>query len=271
MTGGGFLQAGTLVVALLCGVVLAVDRPPRPRSSGWSDLGEVGWRSPVRLWPLLVVGVVGCGVLVSPALAVAAPIVSVFVVRELARKRRRSVARRDAGMTLEFVELAAGGLRAGRSLPSAVLGGPVGVGDGRRVNRFRDAVCSGVARGRPFADAVDEAFGGGSVDARLVAVTISALHATGAAAGPALERVSASLGERQSSREDARTQAQQALSSAGVLAALPLVFGLAAAAAEPEVAALYLTSWVGAGCVGLALLLIFGSWEWLQRLLADDR
>jgi len=199
-------------------------------------------------------------------LLVSVPVTVVFARRELRRRRVRLATQRRAELVMGFVADAASGLRAGRSLIGAVLDEVNGRGAG--ANALRSEVAERVGAGRPFALAVDEVLGDGSVDERLIATTIRALDATGASAGTALERVAEALGERQSSRQDARTQAQHALSSAGVLAALPLVFGVAAALAEPDVGRLYVSTWLGAGCVGFSLLLIFASWEWLQRLLS---
>lgn len=265
----GLLFGGVLVLLAW----LVVDRrtpPPRLVSErGLWRTGSGAWASP--RWLPQTIGVVGAVVLGSPLLAVGVPLVVVFARRELKRRRRSVAAERRAEMVVGFVSSAMAGLRAGRSLPGSVL--EVGIGSANRVdaNPLQADLIERVTAGRPFALAVDEVFGDGSVDERLIATTIGALEETGASASMALERVGEALGERQSSREDARTQAQHALSSAGVLAALPLVFGLAAALAEPDVGRLYVSTWLGAGCVGTAMALIFGSWEWMQRLLGAPR
>ena len=256
-----------VVVAGVCCVVLVRGRGPVPRLVGEREVasrfGFGGW----PWWWVPAVGVVGSLVLGAPVLAVAVPLVGWFGRREWGRRGARLVAGRRADMAVGFVVDATSGLRGGRSLVGSVLADSVEGRDGAEQNVLRWEVAERVEAGRPFAVAVDEVLGGGSVDERLIATTIQALDATGASAGLALERVAEALGERQSSREDARTQAQHALSSAGVLAALPLVFGVAAALVEPDVGRLYASTWLGAGCVGVSLTLIFGSWEWLQRLL----
>lgn len=269
----GIVIVPTEVLAAVAGVclwVLARGRAPLPRLVGkrglWPKWAGVGRSGP---WWGTGFGIVSAVILGSPVLVVSAPLVALFGRRELGRRHDRVAVGRRADMAVDFVADAAAGLRAGRSLTGAVLDGSVGLTGRREANALRVEVAGRVAAGRPFALAVDEVLGDGSVDERLIATTIRALDATGASAGAALERVLEALGERQSSRDDARTQAQHALSSAGVLAALPFVFGLAAALAEPDVARLYVSTWLGAGCVGAALVLIFGSWEWLQRLLGS--
>lgn len=268
MTGvvGLSLVAG---VALCC-VALLRGRMPAPRLLGEREWGTSVSTGPSRWFPygLAVVGGVAVG---SPIFAVAVPLLLVSGRREMKRRRDRVAGDERADMAVGFVVAATVGLRAGRSLTGAVLDVSAESGVGSEANPLQFEVAERVLAGRPFALAVDEVLGVGSVDERLIATTIRALDATGASASAALERVAEALVERQSSREDARTQAQHALSSAGVLAALPFVFGIAAALAEPDVGRLYATTWLGAACVGTALVLIFGSWEWLQRLLAASR
>lgn len=260
----------SLMCCLLLGAGLLVGgRSPKPRVAAPIEVRPrigVGWR-----WWSCGACVVGAVVLGSPLLVAALPLLMLFGRRELRRRRTRSALAERADLALGFVVDAASGLRAGRSLSGAVLDGSAVRNGGVSVNVLRSEVVARVEAGRSFAVAVDEVLGGGSVDERLIATTVRALDATGASAGVALERVAEALGERRSSREDARTQAQHALSSAGVLAALPFVFGVAAGLAEPDVGRLYVSSWVGAGCVGVSLVLIFGSWEWLQRLLEPVR
>lgn len=263
-------ELALLCLVLSCAVLVRGSAPP-PRLIGerslWRAKPLMGTASPRVLLPVL--GMVGAVLVSSPVLAVCVPLVAGFVRRELWRRRRRLMSADRADAAVGFVQAATSGLRAGRSLTGAVLGAAV-EGGSSETNVLRDAVAGRVQAGRPFALAIDDVLGDGSVDERLIATTMCALDATGASAGAALERVSEALGERQSSREDARTQAQHALSSAGVLAALPFVFGAAAALAEPDVARLYASTWLGAACVCVALVLIFGSWEWLQRLLGSS-
>lgn len=270
MTGVGALSvAGAALCCLTLGCLTLVrGRAPAPRR-----VGE--WRTsvPTRLPRWLPYGLAAVGALAlgSPVLAVAVPLLVAFSRREMKRRSARLAVDRRADSAVGFVVAAIAGLRAGRSLTGAVLDDAAGLDAGGGANLLQSEVVERVRAGRPFALAVDEVLGVGSVDERLVATTIRALESTGASASSALERVAEALGERQSGREDARTQAQHALSSAGVLAALPFLFGAAAALAEPDVGRFYATTWLGAGCVGLALALVVGSWEWLQRLLAASR
>lgn len=251
-----------LLVALgACGV-LAGRRPVRARGF---VVETVDGRERVGDWRWWVGGlVVAALVLGSPVVVVVAVLGGGFVRRELGRRAaRRAVADRGDAV-LEFVVGVGAGLRAGRSLGVAVLESG---GGAERANAVGVGVAGQLQAGRPLVQAVEEVLGSGVADERLVATTMWALDGSGAPAGDALERVADALRERRSSREDARTQAQQALSSASVLSVLPLVFGVVAALVEPDVARLYGSTWVGAGCVGVAGSLSFAGWEWLQRLL----
>lgn len=265
VVGAGYVAIAMAMI--VCLFVLGRSRPAAPRRPTRGQPSPGRSNKPSVKWSLLAFGMSVALAVGSPGMAVALPLVAGFAQRELTRRSARSLDQRRAEMAVGFVALTTSGLRAGTSLANAVLDGE----RGQSVNDLQTQVAARVDGGRAFAVAVDEVLGSGSFDERLIATTIRALEATGASAGEALERVAEALGERQSSREDARTQAQHALSSAGVLAALPLVFGTAAALAEPEVGALYASSWLGAMCIGTALLCIFGGWEWLQRLLVGGR
>lgn len=206
----------------------------------------------------------------SPLVVVVVPLVSFAVRRERMRRSSRAVVARRTEAAAEFVAVAASGLRAGRSLAGAILSDAGRVAE-RPSNDLRQAVIERVNAGHSLVRAVGEVMSASSEDERLIAATIRVLDATGGSAESALERVNEALAERRSAREDARTQAQHALSSASLLASLPVVFGSVAAVAEPAIASLYVSTWIGAGCVGAALVLTIGSWEWLQRLLGSEK
>jgi Flp pilus assembly protein TadB len=193
-------------------------------------------------------------------------------------------------LTSRFVEEMAAAVRGGRSLAASVLVACEacdGAGNGRAPTpsnhdgKNRDAdvvvwreVAARIGAGRSLRGAIDDVFRVGqplSSDERLILSTIVALDTTGSPAIDAVERVGDALRERAASHEDARTHAQQAFSSAAVLSALPAVFGLAAALAEPDLAALYTQRWIGALCVGVAVGLTVAGWEWLQYLLGGRR
>ncbi len=172
--------------------------------------------------------------------------------------------------TARFLDEVTASVRAGASLATSTL---VAGREAGGTDTGWPRVHALVGAGRSLRTAIDEVFGpdhSATADERLVASTIVALDSTGAPALAALERVGDALRERAASHEDARTQAQQAFSSAAVLSALPAVFGLAAALAEPEVAEFYTRRWVGAFCVMAATVFTLAGWEWLQRLLEDS-
>lgn len=220
----------------------------------------------------------------SPLLVVVSPIAVVGVWREYIRRRRRRRLNDRAEAMLVFTEAAVAGLRAGGSLSTAVADA---LGTGRtepessspssraaRPTSHRHPALgqagAGLAAGRTLGAAFSDSFAGPGVssDDRLVATTIVALHGSGAAAVDGLERVVDTLRARRSWQEDLRTQAQHALSSAGVMSVLPVIFGTVVALADPDVAEFYRARWLGAFCAGSALLLLLAGREWQHHLLA---
>lgn len=224
----------------------------------------------------------------SPLLVVVGPILAFGLWRERARRERRRLHHARSVAMLGFAESTVAGLRAGGSLSTAVVDAlerdrlaatepfPASAsarGRARHGHPGLDHVSAGLGAGRTLSAAFADAFGDdtASGDDRLVATTVVAVQGSGASAVEALERVGDALRERHAWQEELRTQGQQALSSAAVMSALPLVFGIAAALADPGVSELYRTRWLGALCAGFALLLGTIGWEWQQRLLGASR
>ncbi len=221
----------------------------------------------------------------SPAAVVVAPLLVGTLLRERARRRRRRTEAAHADSLLEFVEAVAAGLRSGGSLSGSIVTAAKGEGPSSRVGSAHPGLqrlVAGVAAGRALPVAFSDAFSAdpevpfdrhrsGRSDEELLTVTIVALEATGGSATEAVDRVGDALRERCAARADARTQAQQAISSAAVMAALPLLFGFVAALAEPGVGHLYRSTWVGAACAGSAVLFTIVGWEWQQRLIGGGR
>ncbi len=233
----------------------------------------------------VVAVVVSAAVVRSPALVVVAPLVWLAWHRERGRRGSGRIADRRRASMIAFVDDVSSGLRGGRSLAATVVSA-AGVHSDRADVGDRHpglaSVAAGVDAGRSLPAAFDAAFTdgrsspggsgfGSQRDEALVAVTFLALDASGASAADAFDRVGDALREHRAARADARTQAQQAISSAAVMAALPVVFGIVAAAVEPAVAQLYRSTWTGAGCVGGALACSIIGWEWQQWIIGGHR
>ncbi len=229
---------------------------------------------------MLGVGLVGVA-LGSPAAATVGPLLLSALMRERGRRRRQRTELAHADSLLEFVDAVAAGLRSGGSLSGSVATaarGASGSSQDECAHPGLQRVVAGVGAGRTLPVAFADAFSvgaeipvdrhrSGRADEELLTVTVLALEASGGSAADAMDRVGDALRERCAARADARTQAQQAISSAAVMAALPLLFGLAAAVAEPGVGHLYRSTWLGAACSGSAVALTILGWEWQRRLI----
>lgn len=233
---------------------------------------------------MLGVGLVGVA-LESPAAAIVGPLLLSTSMRERGRRRRQRTESANADSLLEFVDAVAAGLRAGGSLSGSVAAAAGGVGGSSHdelAHPGLQRVVAGIGAGRALPVAFADAFSAETVpsdrhrfdghragrsDEELLVATVVALEASGGSAADAMDRVGDALRERCAARADARTQAQQAISSAAVMAALPLLFGLAAAVAEPGVGHLFRSTWLGAACAGSAVALTILGWEWQRRLI----
>lgn len=265
-------QLGVLavLVAVLWPALASERGRPVPRRP--SELTVQRPRVGATVAAIVVVCVVA-GLIAGPLLGVAVPIVGLVAWRERARHRVRCEQRDREFETLRFLDEVTASVRAGGSLAASVSSA------GQRASRCGSSagwrqVYGRIEAGRSLPTALDEVFESErpvTADERLVASTIVALDSTGAPALDALERAGDAMRDRASSREDARTQAQQAFSSAAVLSALPAAFGLVAALAEPDVAELYTQRWIGAFCVVVSAGFTLAGWEWLQRLLDGAR
>lgn len=256
---------------------------PGPQFWGVSSAERGGGAHRVSAPTVAAVGFVLVGLAAgSPAAATVGPFVAVTMARERSRRCRLRAEAAHADSLLDFVDAVVGGLRAGGSLSGSIVTAATtdrpSSGDGHPGLR---RLVAGLAAGRRLPDAFIDAFseevgsfggdGGGCLDEDLLVATVIALDASGGSAADALDRVGDAFRERRSARADARTQAQQAISSAAVMAALPLLFGVAAAAAEPGVGHLYRSTWIGAACAWSAVVLTIAGWEWQRRLIEGPR
>lgn len=281
----GINHLGVAVVVLVA-LVPQLRRNGRsgPRKSDGAT-SELQWVQPAAM--LLVVAGAVAGLLGSPLLAVSGPMAGLVTWREVLRHRVGARHRARLLGTMRFVDELTSSVRAGGSLAMAVSAAcdrlaceeKDRLGCGAYDNRAASGVLwmqvrARIDGGRSMRDAFDDFLGTEqtmSSDERLTASTLVALDTTGASALEALERVGDALRERASSREEARTHGQQAFASAAVLSALPAVFGVAAALAEPELAEFYTKRWIGALCILGAFCFSLGGWEWLRRLLEGSR
>lgn len=251
-----------LVTAMVCASLTLWWREATPRRFGERDTGSMpgamSWAATTRIGFLLAT--VGAVLVGRPGVAVLLALGALTLWREVERRRAQSVAARRVEALGRFVGSLVVAVRGGRSLGVAVV-------EAETASSVGVEVADRVRAGWPVVAALDEVLGVDGEDERLVCVTVRALESTGASASDAMDRVVEALSERQSGREEARTQAQQALSSSLVLSVLPLVFGAGVATVEPAVARLYVSSWLGAACLGSAGALSLAGWEWQQRLL----
>lgn len=212
---------------------------------------------------------IGCGAVASsPAILLAGPLLTVAV--RLGRQRWREHRRRRlvSIAVVDFVDRLALELRSGSSLPPAVR---------RALDEGTDALrqaLEGVDRGLSAGEPVDVAIRRGlGVDdgLDLVAVTLTVLTHNGGPALAALDRVSDTLHAAARGDAEARSQSSQAMASAAVMAAIPVVFAAVVALVEPRAAAFYFSSVVGGVCVAAALVLVALGLAWIDRSIGGLR
>lgn len=215
---------------------------------------------------LAIVGVLGG----SPAVLVGGPS-SIWVVHRVRDRRRHQRDRRRSDRSvIDLVDHLAQQLRGGRSLASAIeltinTTDAISVSHPTldvRLRPVRQALASGERLGR----ALERADVDGLVALELLLASVRLLLENGGPAAVSLDRVGETLRLGVAARDEAASQAGQATASALLLAALPLVFAVLIALAEPAVAELYLTSWTGAACIVSAGALSYWSWWWIDRV-----
>ena len=103
--------------------------------------------------------------------------------------------------------------------------------------------------------------------ARLLAATSAVLLVTGGRGALALDRLADTLRGQNRAAEDAAAQAGQATASAAVLGVLPLLFAVVLGVVDDDARALYLTTWLGAGCLLVAIALTALCWTIFDRVL----
>lgn len=101
---------------------------------------------------------------------------------------------------------------------------------------------------------------------RLLAAAIAVLTQNGGPAAPSLERLTETMRANLAARAEARAQASQAIASATVLAALPLMFVVVYAFIDNDVVGFYFHTPFGGICLLLMLGLTAASVLWIEAV-----
>lgn len=209
---------------------------------------------------VVLVGMVAPGLV--PFLLVVGAGVLVFERRR--RERRRHLEDTDA--MVEVVDEVVRDLRSGRTLAASLMGVLAARSHtSAELGRIVDVVRSG----RPLRTAVamvDESSGSHAVNSTssLVLTGITVLLTTGGPAAASLERLSETIRAARADEADRRAQAAQAMASAVVLSALPLVFAAVLALADPAVRSFYFDNPGGAICLAGAATLSAACLLWID-------
>ncbi len=217
---------------------------------------------------LVVLGSVLAGLLFSmPLLVLPIPAAIALAFRQYRRRKRiRACAALKAQTPLMLdaaVQRLASGVSFSTSLVGALRENPL-IGKQPPVAAAVASIDSGAG--------VAEALSHMSVDldaewARLLAATSAVLLESGGQGALALDRLADTLRGRNRASEEAAAQAGQATASAAVLGVLPLLFALVLGIVNGEARDLYITTWLGAGCLLIAIGLTALCWTIFDRVL----
>ncbi len=237
---------------------------------------------PEAAWPAACgVALVGAAVLAvrAPALVLVAAACGAAVAPLAGRWRRHRAAAAFAAGLPAAVEAVAARVATGSSLAQALAPAgsgpsPVGGADPAVVGAEGDlvAVAAEADRGAPLQGALDGwAARRPGTGAGLVADALALAGSTGGSQAGALERVGATLREREALGREVAALGSQARASAAVLVATPIGFAVVVAALDQRVAHVLLATPVGWGCLaGGCLLDAAGAW-WMARSLRGAR
>ncbi|QXC60095.1 hypothetical protein KSP35_17275 [Aquihabitans sp. G128] len=221
-----------------------------------------------RAWPIVRLAGIGAIVLVglvAPLLVASAALVGVAALRVAPVAGRRAAARDyDVGLAAA-VEAISAALRSGASVPQAVSaaggGSSPAAADLAAVSRRHQ-------RGERLQPLLDEwAAARAGTGAGLVADALALAAGAGGSRWRALAGVRASLAERAALQREVRALGSQARASAAVLVLAPLGFGVAAAAADPRLAAFLFATPGGWACLGGGLVLDAVGATWMAHQL----
>lgn len=202
----------------------------------------------------------------SPTLAVMPAPVAAFVLVVRRRAERRSELAGKTVALSAFIDAVGAELRSGASLHGAVIASmsePQVAALDDEFRALRDAIGAGVT-----VDAALLALGRTTPTAELslFATTAAVLMEHGGPVGPAIDRVGELIRSSQANDGVIRSQASQAMASASVMAALPVVFGSTLALIDPRLADFYLRSPIGTVCVVICFGLVVTGWLWMDHL-----
>ena len=186
----------------------------------------------------------------------------------LGRRERRVVLRRSldaaaVGGLVSFVDQMIAELRSGASLRTA-FGAAASTNSAPAHHQALIAAEAQLRSGATLVETLAR-IDRQSTDVAMVATTLEVLLRSGAPAVLALERTGDTMRDRAAARADARTQSQQAMASAAMLAFLPALFAVLAAAAEPELLDFYLHHIGGLISVVSSTLMSWLGWLWIER------
>jgi tight adherence protein B len=253
-----FARAAATAEAAIEGLIPA---SPVRRGSTFSSLDDRA-----RIAAIASLGFIAGAVVAGPAGAIGGAVVGPaarVVVRRRRRKRRSEQLEADLA---DAVMAIAAAMRAGLSLPTSIAYAAGEIEEPLAETLARVADRS--ALGEPLDDALDrwadEVKGD---DARLLVGVLSLHRRTGGDLPHVLDRVAATLRDRQAAAREVRALTAQARLSGGVLGALPVAFFLfLLVTSREDVRAAFHTS-AGLAAVLLGLVMEGGAFLWIRRLL----
>jgi tight adherence protein B len=258
---GGFAVFARSASAAEAAVAALIPTTPARRRLAFSTLDDRTWIAAIAVLGLVagaaVAGLAGAvaGTIVGPAAR--------FVLRRRRRMRRAEQLEEDLA---DAVTAIAAAMRAGLSLPQSIA-----YAAGEIEQPLADTLTRAANRsvlGEPLDDVLsrwaDEV---GGDDARLLVGVLSLHRRTGGDLPHVLDRVAATLRERQAAAREVRALTAQARLSGGILGMLPVAFFLfLLVTSRDDVRAAFHTS-AGLAAVLLGLAMEGGAFLWIRRLL----
>lgn len=267
---------------LLAGLLMAYGLWQRPAPSRGAADRQTAHPAVVG-FPLLILG---AWWFESVVLLVAVPFVASMVVTVAARVRRRLTREQLDAAVVTFTEDLSQQLRSGGALTSSFLSTldehPI-VGD--RLKPVIAAASAGVRLElaldqtltldrNPVVGAWPPAKHSRRTEhpdsLRLLAAAVAVLTQNGGPAAPSLERLTETMRANLAARAEARVQASQAIASATVLAALPIMFVVVYAVIDHDVIDFYFHTLFGGICLFLMLGLTATSILWIEVVVGRD-
>ncbi|MEZ5340781.1 MAG: hypothetical protein R2706_04840 [Acidimicrobiales bacterium] len=213
-----------------------------------------GVLSPRPFGPVYL-GLVGLGMLTSsPLLSVVVPLVVALVRRRLAHRARAAARRAETAAVPAFIDAAIQRLQAGASYSSALV---AALREEPALSALPavQSTLAGIASGGSVADEFSSLAETHRREwSRLLSATTSVVLSGGGAGTTALDRLAETVRANSAAEAEAAAQSGQATASAAVLGALPLVFALVIGTVDADARHLYLSTWIGAICLLVAVV-----------------